>query len=103
MRKLQRALMIGLMVSTAAIPVAAFAQDAAGASDSAGLGDIIVTATRRAESLQDVPMSIAAVTGDQLGSAGVSTTRGLEQVVPGLVMGTVATSTQPTLRGIGTR
>ncbi len=100
MRKLQHALLTALMVSAAAIP-AAHAQEAG--AESGGLGEIIVTATRRAESLQDVPMSIAAVTGDQLGSAGVSTTRGLEQVVPGLVMGTVATSTQPTLRGIGTR
>ena len=95
---------LGLMAATTLWPVSAMAQQAADdGATSGGIGDIVVTATRRAENLQDVPATITAVTAEGLSSAGVTTTRGLEQVVPGLVMAMTATSTQPTLRGIGTR
>jgi len=67
------------------------------------LPDIVVTATRRAQSLQHVPATVAAFSGDQLVSAGISKTTGLEQVTPGLVIGQTANAVQPTIRGVGTR
>lgn len=45
---------------------------------------ITVTATRRAESIQDVPYNISAVTADQLAQSGVSDTFNLARLVPGL-------------------
>jgi iron complex outermembrane receptor protein len=51
------------------LPAHAFAQDAAAtAADepSEGLGDIVVTAERRTENLQRVPVSVGVVGGDQL-------------------------------------
>src|SRR5829696_8213557 len=39
---------------------------ASGATDSADEGDIIVTAQRRAESLQNVPIAVSAFTGEAL-------------------------------------
>lgn len=73
------------------------------AAPASELQDIVVTATRRATNIQDVPFSITAVTGDQLADSGVVTTRDLEKVSPGLVFATTAFTVQPTVRGIGTR
>src|SRR6266481_7504008 len=47
------------------------------------LEEIIVTAEKRSERLQDVPMSITAATGDQLKSLGVTSADDLAKVVPG--------------------
>ena len=47
------------------------------------VGDIIVTAQKRSERLQDVPVSITAATGEQLKTLGVTTPDQLEHVAPG--------------------
>ncbi len=46
-------------------------------------GDIIVTAQKRSERLLDVPLSITAVTGEQLARQGVRSPADLAKVVPG--------------------
>ncbi len=94
------ALKVMLLGAAATWPMAVAAQGEPASTEPA---EIIVTATRRAESIQDVPASIAAISSENLDAAGVTSTRGLEQVVPGLVMVTTSTATQPTLRGVGTR
>ena len=48
------------------------------------LEEIIVTATRRAQSVQDIPYNISALSGDQLDAAGVSSLTDLTRVVPGI-------------------
>ena len=53
------------------------------AADNAQIDDIIVTARKRSERLQDVPMSITAATGDQLRSLGVTSTDDLGKLAPG--------------------
>ena len=60
-----------LAIAIGTVPATARAQaaDLPAAEDDAG--EIIVTATKRAESLNDVPMSISAASGDDLVSAGV--------------------------------
>lgn len=65
------------------------------------LEDIIVTATRREERLQDIPVSVTAVTGKTLGGAGITHVRELTQVVPGLYGGRNASVNQPVIRGVG--
>lgn len=65
--------------------------------------DIVVTAERREERLQDVPVAISAVTGEQLANAGVETTRDLQTVTSGLSFVQSSFAPQPTIRGIGTR
>ena len=47
-----------------ALPGAVFAADSEEASDTAGVEEVIVTAQRVAESIQDVPISVTALTGD---------------------------------------
>jgi iron complex outermembrane recepter protein len=51
----------------------AHAAPAADTSDAEGIQEITVTAQRRTESIQDVPVTIQALTGDQLGQLNVTT------------------------------
>ena len=64
--------------------------------------EIIVTAQRRKERLQDVPIVVSAFAGDQLEAAGIQSTLDLAAVTPGLEFGTQAAYGQPFLRGVGT-
>ncbi len=50
-----------------------------------GIADIVVTAQRRSESVQDVPIAISAFSADQLRSQGVTNTLELGRFVPNLV------------------
>ncbi len=89
----------------AAFSTNAFAQSDAAQSetDSSGIGEIVVTAQKRAENLQRVPIVITAVDGDQLAAAGVANLQSLGTVAPGLNARTSAGGVfQPSLRGIGT-
>ncbi|WP_176489096.1 TonB-dependent receptor [Rhizorhabdus dicambivorans] len=57
----------------------------AAAQRSASVDEIIVTATKRAESINKVPMSITAVAGDDLIRSGVTSAADLGKVTPGFV------------------
>ncbi len=87
---------------TAATPGAAAAQ--AQASDSAQLEEIIVTSTKRAERLQDVPVSVTAVTADVLERNNVRELGDLVKLSPGLVInyGSQPGNFSINMRGIGT-
>jgi iron complex outermembrane receptor protein len=79
---------------------AAAAEPAAAASNT--VGEIIVTAQKRSERLQDVPLSITAATGDQLAKQGVTDVAGLEKVVPGFTYRQSQNGTPVfSIRGIG--
>ena len=71
--------------------------DEAGASTS---GDIVVTAQRRSERLQDVPMSITALSSDILERSGVTNTTDIARVTPGVTMAFYGGFLQPAIRGI---
>ena len=64
---------------------------------------IVVTAQKRAESLQDVPLAISAYSGDTLQNLGVTGTQALQFVTPGLVFTRTGPQAQPYIRGVGTR
>ena len=51
----------------------------AGIVHSAVLDEIVVTAQQRAESLQDVPVSVAAVSAEKMSDAGVVDLQGLSE------------------------
>lgn len=73
--------------------------------DAAHLEQVIVTANKRAERLQDVPASVTAVTGDMLTSIGAARLEDYVAKVPGLVLSNVSFangSNQLTIRGITT-
>ena len=71
------------------------------ASAQTALEEIIVTAQKRAESLQDVPISVTALSGKDLVNAGVDSSMDLERIVPGLVVSDFGRNGNITLRGIG--
>lgn len=79
----------------------AFAQEASDTPQS-GMQDIIVTAQKRAQSLNDVGLTINAATGDQLADLGVRDTGDLAKISPGLTF-TKSQDGTPlfTIRGIG--
>ena len=62
-------------------PVAAQEQSAEG-----GLEEIVVTATRREQNLQDVPLAVVAFTGEALETQGVENMEDLNAIVPNVVI-----------------
>jgi len=99
---------VGLAVAAAlyGVPFNLSAQQApASVQPSSGeLGEIIVTATRRTETLESVPYSISVVSADQLDKAGVTDLASLASQVPGLSVydlgARFAATTPPIIRGI---
>src|SRR5690606_2261736 len=78
------------------------AQDAAAPVTGGDSYDIVVTASKRAENLSDVPMSITAITGDSLQEKGINSVQDLVKVTPGLSFVQSALSTPVySLRGVG--
>ena len=65
--------------------------------------EIVVTAQRRPERPQDVPISLTAMSGQELERMQATDMAGLGKVVPSLVMTRTGAFTQPYLRGIGKR
>jgi len=95
-------LLSGLMASTmftsglSGVAIAQSASDEPAANDSEG--EIVVTARGRAERILDVPISIAAVPGDQLEAFGVGNFETLD--VPGVLIERGGMSDTPAIRGI---
>jgi iron complex outermembrane receptor protein len=67
------------------------------------LEQMVVTAQKRTENLQEVPLSIAAFSGEDLTRFGIYDTQSLQTATPGLVFNNTGSSAQPYLRGVGTR
>jgi iron complex outermembrane receptor protein len=81
----------------------AMAQDPAPAvEEQAGLEEIVVTAQRRSENLQDVPIAVSAVTAATLERTGIEATRDLPQVVPSVQFTRSGPSGLFFVRGVGT-
>lgn len=100
----KKAYRIGILsgaMTIACIPALAQAQNAA-PDEQNDSRDIIVTAQKRAQSVNDVGMSISALSGDDLASRGVANIADLAKVVPGFVA-TTAQFANPvyTIRGVG--
>ena len=67
-----------------------------------GLEDIVVTAQKRSENLQKVPISISAISEERLQATGIRTTQDLPIALPGLQVLNVAGAITPRVHGIGT-
>ena len=73
---------------------------AAAATTAATLDEIVVTAQKRAQSLQDVPVSVAAVDAEKISDAGIVDLQGLSEFVPNFSINETGISTTITVRGI---
>lgn len=90
-----------LVLLLAPAPYVLSAEPANDSSDS-NLQEIVVTAQKREQSINDVPMSITAITGSALLERGISTTADLDKVVPGFTQAETPYDTPIyTLRGVG--
>ena len=68
-----------------------------------GLADIVVTAQRSRQNLQDIPITVTAFTGEALQAAGIDNSMALQAVTPGLVINKQGAAGSVYLRGIGSR
>lgn len=68
---------------------------------SAGVEVVVVTAEKREEGLQNIPIPITAVLGETLEKAGVTEVGDLTQLTPSLQFGTRSTNVFIAMRGIG--
>jgi iron complex outermembrane receptor protein len=93
---------IALMVaSLTCAGVAAAAPQSESAARDQSLDEIVVTAQRRAETLQSVPIAISAIRGDDLTERGVLNLQDLSASVPSLNVQNRRASGVVTIRGIG--
>lgn len=92
----------GLVISVFAMQD--FAQSASETSTDKNvrvLEEIVVTARKREENLQDVPISVSAFTGESLRSSGISKLGALSETVPNFFLGESFVSDAIFIRGIG--
>lgn len=95
------ALLASSMIYAAQAVAAAAADQEAQQSPDEGVGEIIVTAQRRSESAQDVPIAVTAFSAEQMERAGLASTADLPTVVPGLTISPGAARSPLFLRGVG--
>ena len=65
------------------------------------LEEVVVTATKRLESLQDIPISVNAVSAEKMAEAGIDRIENLAPYVPNLSMAENGIGTAIYIRGIG--
>lgn len=70
-------------------------------SSSLALEEVVVTAQRRSENLQDVPVTVSALSGDDIAARGIESMADLGVVSPGLNVTNVVGNAILYLRGVG--
>jgi len=108
--RLRSSLVRCAIVATALMPVASLGQDAAPASSPPAppaqalptIEEIVVTAQKRAQSVQDVPISIAAIGGTEIDDLKITDTNDIAGLVPNLQVNQVIGDGAPvfSLRGV---
>ncbi len=86
---------------TAAILLSTLIQSPTTTAQGLVLEEVIVTAQIRAESLQDVSVSVSAISGSKLMEAGIDKIEDLQAYVPNLTMSETGIGTNIYIRGIG--
>ena len=100
---------LGLLVATSSVALSvaiaqpARAQNEAPAATEGGLADIVVTARKRSESVQDVPVAVTAISGEMIERRDLTSIEKIAARTPNLNVGRASNGSgaQLTLRGIG--
>ena len=100
--KISKMRLLGTAAPLAALLVTTPLHAQENATDGGGIEEIIVTAQRREENLQNVPISVSAFTGDQLKAQGTTDISRLENIVPGFQFGRSGPDARPAIRGVRT-
>ena len=103
LNKTKNALMASASLAVSSLFVAgpALAQD--GAEAAASTGEIVVTAQRRSERLQDVPLAITAVSSEFVTQSGIRTVAELKYATPGMDLNNSGGFIFLNIRGIGSK
>ena len=89
------------LAATAATTATAADTSASDSTSQSGLAEIVVTAEKRSSTVQDTPISITALSGEQLQQQGISGVTGIIESVPGLSMRTAGPGqTELEMRGL---
>ena len=100
-----RSTLLASVALLCAMPAAAQNDQSTVQDDSLGGGDIIITATKRAQALSDVPIAVSAITAESLQNSGASDIRQLNQISPSLLVSSSSSESGggvARIRGIGT-
>ncbi|PEQ14437.1 ligand-gated channel [Novosphingobium sp. PC22D] len=103
MRISKSALMASTVMGALAVTTPAIAQEQAAVASEGGLNDIVVTARKREETLQDVPVSVAAFDATMIETRDVTSVEKIAAIAPQFNVGRASNGSgaQLTLRGIG--
>lgn len=86
--------------STLSLPI--YAQSSDSEAKERVLEEVMVTAQRRSERLEDVPLSLTVATGEQLENAGVNNLEDISKISAGVQVNRGGAFSQPAIRGIST-
>ena len=97
--KISQRAWLALLFTMSLCPVAS-----APAQEQGSPEEIIVTVQKRAQNIQDIPVAVTALSGEQLVEYGITDMFDLQQSAPGLIVGQSQTATTAnfSVRGIGT-
>lgn len=103
-RSLVRILMASAMSAASLVPAVALAQSAPHDEDQvSALGDVIVTARRRQETLQAIPASVTAISSETIERGGVRNIEDVARLTPGLTFVSLGSNfALPVIRGLST-
>lgn len=94
----RRCLALAVVTASCQLAQPAFAQS----SSATALEEVVVTARKRAESVQDVPISIDAIDFDRISQLDISNTADVARYTPALTfdVGALPNDTRPSIRGV---
>jgi len=101
-RRFSRSL-LAISIAAAALPATNLSAQEAAADKPFTLDEIVVTAQKRTENLQEVPISVAVTTGEKLEEANIVNLEGLTQYTPNFYVAENPIGNYIIVRGIGSQ
>lgn len=92
---------VGLSVPATAQSEASASRDPAASLSQSNIAEIVVTASRRAESVQKTPTAVSAFGGEKLQDQHLTSLSDIVSISPSIAISNLATNSNITIRGIG--